>query len=164
MDDFLSKPLYLEELREVLLRWLPEHLHAPERSCPAARVESEPAERRPTLDADMIAGICSISRPGLTSLFTRLVAIFSVSAPRQLGELHAALERGDLHAAAGVCHTLQGSAGNVGAATFAHAAGELRSACTVGDRAAIAGLLAQLDGLLSAAISALQAEALKESA
>jgi signal transduction histidine kinase/ligand-binding sensor domain-containing protein/CheY-like chemotaxis protein/HPt (histidine-containing phosphotransfer) domain-containing protein len=164
MDDFLGKPLYLEDLREVLQRWMPGHIYAPESPRPAVRLAAEPAELRTPLDAEMIAGIRSISRPGQASLFTRLVGLFASSGPRQLGELHAALARGDLGAAAAVCHALKGGAGNVGAATFAHTAGELRIACTAGDQAAIASLLAQLDGLLPAAISALQAEALKESA
>ncbi|MGB8694499.1 MAG: response regulator, partial [Steroidobacteraceae bacterium] len=164
MDDFLGKPLYLEDLREVLQRWMPGHVYAPESPRPATPLVAEPAEASTCLDAEMIAGIRSISRPGQASLFTRLVQLFAAGAPRQLGELHAALDRGDLSGAAVVCHALKGGAGNVGAATFAHAAGELRIACTAGDQAAIASLLAQLDGLLPTAIAALQAEALKESA
>jgi signal transduction histidine kinase/ligand-binding sensor domain-containing protein/CheY-like chemotaxis protein/HPt (histidine-containing phosphotransfer) domain-containing protein len=164
MDDFLGKPVYLEDLREVLLRWMPGHVYAPERPSHAARAAAESVETSPLLDVGMIAGIRSISRPGQASLFARLVEIFSASAPRQLSELHAALERGDLPAAAAVCHALKGSAGNVGAVTMAHTAGELRLACTAGDQAAINSLVAQLEGLLPTAISALDAEVSRESA
>ncbi|MGB8692998.1 MAG: ATP-binding protein, partial [Steroidobacteraceae bacterium] len=77
MDDFLGKPLYLEDLREVLQRWMPGHVYAPESPRPATPLVAEPAEASTLLDAEMIAGIRSISRPGQTSLFTRLVQLFA---------------------------------------------------------------------------------------
>jgi HPt (histidine-containing phosphotransfer) domain-containing protein len=112
----------------------------------------------------MIAGIRALSRPGQVSLFARLVDLFAASSSRQLEQLRAALSRGDLTAAAAACHALKGGAGNVGAAGVAAIAGRLRQACSVADRPAIDTLLRELEHLHPAALAALEAEALKESA
>ena len=164
MDDFLGKPLYFEALRNVLLRWLTQQLPAMEAAAPVASVAALPGTVRTTLDSEMIARIRSISRPGQVSLFARLVELFSASARRQLDALHAALDRGDGQAAAAACHALKGGAGNVGAAAFAFAAEELRLACLAADAPAIGRLRVALEQLLPAAISALEADALKETA
>lgn len=161
MDDFLGKPLYLDDLRDVLRRWAPEHAHESHRR-PARRPAAALDGLSPVLDTEMIAGIRSVSRPGQTSLFTRLVGLFSTSSRRQLDEIHAALERGDLRAAAAASHALKGGAGNVGAATLAAAARELEQACTAGDAEAAGNFVLQLDRLHPNAVAALEAEALKE--
>jgi signal transduction histidine kinase/ligand-binding sensor domain-containing protein/CheY-like chemotaxis protein/HPt (histidine-containing phosphotransfer) domain-containing protein len=163
MDDFLGKPLYFEKLRTTLQRWIPEHPETSQRHAaqPAAVASSAKAA---TLDVEMIAGIRAVSRPGQVSLFARLVELFATNSRLQLDELHAALERADLPAADTICHGLKGSAGNVGAAALSFAAGELRLACAAGDWAAITGLVVVLDRLYPAAIAALEAEVMLESA
>jgi len=164
MDDFLGKPIYFADLRAMLLRWMPEHVPATEQRPAEVRVTAPPEAAPTPLDGEMIAGIRAVSRPGEASLFARLVKLFTASSTRQLEQLRAALARGDLPAAAAACHALKGGAGNVGAAVFAATVGHLRHACSVGDQAAIDTLLRELEHLHPAAIAALEAEALKESA
>jgi signal transduction histidine kinase/DNA-binding response OmpR family regulator/HPt (histidine-containing phosphotransfer) domain-containing protein/sugar lactone lactonase YvrE len=164
MDDFLGKPLYFDDLRQALVRWVPRYVRIAERPTPAAPASPAAAPARAPLDPEMIAGIRAIARPGQASLFARLVGLFSTSARRQLSELQAALARGDQQAAAAICHALKGGAGNVGAAAFAFAAGELRLACITADQAAIDRLVVELEHLLPIALAALEAEVLRETA
>jgi signal transduction histidine kinase/ligand-binding sensor domain-containing protein/CheY-like chemotaxis protein/HPt (histidine-containing phosphotransfer) domain-containing protein len=163
MDDFLGKPLLLEDLRAVLARWLPEHAQPASAARPKPPAASRPAVSGP-LDADMIAGIRCMSRPGAASLFPRLVTLFATNSRRQLEELRAAIGQGDLAGATAISHALKGGAGNIGAAALAGAARELEAACAARDSAAVARLLEELAALQSSTVAALEAEALKESA
>jgi CheY-like chemotaxis protein/HPt (histidine-containing phosphotransfer) domain-containing protein len=166
MDDFLGKPLLYENLREMLKRWMPDHVRAiespPPARGPAPTAPTAPA--RPPLDAELIAGIRDVSRRGQSGLFTRLVQAFSSSSRRQIEGLRTALGRGDLPAAAAACHALKGGAGNVGAWNLAAAAREIETACIAGDGTAAERLALELDRLHGTALSALEAEALQESA
>jgi CheY-like chemotaxis protein len=104
MDDHLTKPVMVADLRAVLARWLPE---AP----PAAGAAGTAAD---ALDRDRLAALMELDEDGQRSrLLTRLAAAFLTGAPADLAGLRATVERGDAAAVGDVAHHLKGAAATV---------------------------------------------------
>lgn len=105
MDDYLTKPVLVADLRAMLARWLPE---AP----PAAGAAGAAAD---ALDRDRLAALMELDEDGQgSSLLTRLAAAFLTGAPADLAGLRAAVERGDAAAVGDVAHHLKGAAATLG--------------------------------------------------
>ncbi|MFT5315737.1 MAG: two-component system sensor histidine kinase/response regulator, partial [Candidatus Krumholzibacteriia bacterium] len=62
-----------------------------------------------------------------TTLYCRLALLFIEQHSQDLTEIEAALEQGNRELAVNLIHTLRGTAGNIGAITLYHSAGELES-------------------------------------
>ncbi len=116
MDDILSKPCTLEDCARLLGRWVPR------------------TEGLSKVDAKTVAGLRSLRGAGQADLYSKLVDLFRTSSTEALAQLGAALEQGDLHGAAAVCHKLKSSASNVGAVAFAKNVRELEELCRAADR------------------------------
>jgi two-component system, sensor histidine kinase and response regulator len=105
MDDHLTKPVLVADLRAVLARWLPQ---AP----PAVGAVGAAAD---ALDRDRLAALIELDEDGQgSSLLTRLAAAFLTLAPADLAGLRAAVERGDAAAVGDVAHHLKGAAATLG--------------------------------------------------
>jgi two-component system, sensor histidine kinase and response regulator len=105
MDDHLTKPVLVADLRAVLARWLPE---AP----PAVGASGAAAD---ALDRDRLAALIELDEDGQgSSLLTRLAAAFLTGAPADLAGLRAAVARGDAAAVGDVAHHLKGAAATLG--------------------------------------------------
>jgi CheY-like chemotaxis protein/HPt (histidine-containing phosphotransfer) domain-containing protein len=105
MDDYLTKPVLVTDLRAVLARWLPERPPAPGAAGGAAEA----------LDRDRLAALMELDEDGQGSrLLTRLAAAFLIGAPADLAGLRAAVERGDAVAVGNVAHHLRGAAATLG--------------------------------------------------
>jgi signal transduction histidine kinase/CheY-like chemotaxis protein/sugar lactone lactonase YvrE/HPt (histidine-containing phosphotransfer) domain-containing protein len=146
MDEILSKPYSLEECTKVLRRWLPASNKRPAApaSVSAAAVASspgpvtpKPAERPPagglaSVDASAVAALKKLRGGTQADLYSRLVELFRTSSADSLTQLGIALNANDLRAAAGACHKLAASAGNVGALAYAKQLRELEHLCAGG--------------------------------
>lgn len=104
MDDYLSKPFRIEELRCVL--------EAVMGGAPAARRTPDPAAAEP-LGAEEIAQLMDES--GGTDLFEKLVALFRGTASTLLLDMENACDRRDFPAIERAAHKLKGSCSNFGA-------------------------------------------------
>jgi CheY-like chemotaxis protein/HPt (histidine-containing phosphotransfer) domain-containing protein len=105
MDDYLTKPVLVADLRAVLARWLPEAPPPPGAAGAAADA----------LDRDRLAALMELDEDGQgSSLLTRLAAAFLTGAPADLAGLRAAVERGDAAAVGEVAHHLRGAAATLG--------------------------------------------------
>jgi two-component system sensor histidine kinase/response regulator len=111
MDDYLTKPVLVADLRAMLARWLP--------AAPPAASAAGPAD---ALDRDQLAALMELDEDGQgSSLLTRLAAAFLTGAPADLAGLRAAVARGDAAVARGdaaavgdVAHHLKGAAATLG--------------------------------------------------
>ncbi|MGH8300424.1 MAG: ATP-binding protein, partial [Steroidobacteraceae bacterium] len=184
IDDVLSKPYTPQECEELLRRWIaPERLlRAPARmersvSSVAAGETREapgsagkpsaipPTEELSKLDKATVVQLRGVTAPGRrTDLYTRLSELFRTGSSIALGELHSALQDGDLTAARSICHKLKSSAANVGATAFSEDVRRLEKLCTAGDSAAAWSALERLRSAYPALISELTALERKESA
>jgi PAS domain S-box-containing protein len=117
MDDYVSKPVSLEELERTLRRWLS---------------GGAGSERDATFDPQTVASLRRLSPQGEPDAFDALTALFVVSATGLLGTLREAVATHDADTVRDVAHTLKGSAGNLGAVSLTNACRELELAVSSG--------------------------------
>ena len=164
MNDFLTKPVQLEELDAVLRRWVAAH-ELPER--PADRRETAvPAAdgcqdspgttgKHPLLDPALLGRLRNANSPGF---FDEVVDLFLEESARRLAALRAAAAgsaAGTLHAEA---HKLHGTCRNIGAVRMAHLCAELESTSLSGNLAGVTGAVETLGAECDATCAALTRE------
>jgi CheY-like chemotaxis protein len=159
MDDFIPKPVDLDVLRDVLIRWIDDRRTAATggaAALPRPRPEPEPLPGADdALDRARLDLLRSLPGPSGAGLLDVVVASFAADAPARLAALRSAVDSGDLVLATAAAHALKGAAGNLGATRVAALSGELETAGRDGDLVAARDLLARLDTQLREALSAL---------
>jgi signal transduction histidine kinase/ligand-binding sensor domain-containing protein/CheY-like chemotaxis protein/HPt (histidine-containing phosphotransfer) domain-containing protein len=174
MDDMLTKPYTLEEcaraVRRSSARSAPQPSVAPQPSGdpqpsggrqPSAGPRAEPLA---SVDPAAVAGLRRLRGAGHPDLYSKLVELFEMSSSQSLSQLSAALDSGDLSAAAGVCHKLASSAANVGASAFARDVRTLERLCASGEAREARVLHQRLAAAYPALIAELSAVRLRASA
>ena len=125
MDDYVSKPVKLGELKQALDRWVGGADHAD----PA---EPRAADALDPFDPEVVAMLRSLTPAGQQDSFLSLTRLFMTSAAALLETLRAAIARDDAAAVARVAHTLKGSAANLGATPLADACRQLEEELSAG--------------------------------
>ena len=113
MDDYVSKPVSLESLRQVLNR-IQEHKNEPGE---ATRAPSTPVDYNP-LDQSVLQGLRELQEEGEPDFLTELIDIFLEDSAGLVQELKDAINAQDLSRVRQAAHTLKGSSGNLGANAF----------------------------------------------
>jgi signal transduction histidine kinase/DNA-binding response OmpR family regulator len=103
MNDYLSKPFSLEQLEQVLRRWLP--------AVPAM----EPGE--PHIDPQVIESMLVLGGGG-RELLTKMIDLFLQDAPQRMAAIREAMQRGDGPAVAGAAHAFKSASANLGASAL----------------------------------------------
>ena len=125
MDDYLSKPVRLDELGATIERWL-------KSATPALQPHAVPDDRPedPILDLETIAQL----RETLTSAMRHdLIGSFEHSLPRCVARLRAAWGCGDLDEIRSVAHLLKGSSATLGARQLRATCQDLEHTSRAGD-------------------------------
>ena len=136
MDDYLAKPVKLEELRQALGRFIaPEQAGAADGSRAAPRNPGLPAADDP-LDRAMFAQILEADGEAGAGFLASLVAAFDHEAPSRMEALRAAMAAGDAAALARAAHGLKGSSAALGGRLLAAACSGMEQ---LGRSGAIAG-------------------------
>jgi two-component system, sensor histidine kinase and response regulator len=147
MDDYLAKPVMVDDVEAVLSRWLPA-------GSPVSTVE--PA--REVIDHQRLEALRELDDDGQGSrLLTRLVAAFLSGAPADLAGLRAAVERGDATAAGDVAHHLKGAAATMGSSRIVELCEDIESLAGADAIASAGGLVGRLGEELDRARVALAA-------
>ena len=132
MDDYLSKPVELRQLAEVLAKWLPEF--APRKTPPTAE-SAVPEQAKAVLDEAVFDEEALLNRLiGDRQLAAQVVKGFLGDFPSQLSKLRKRLDQADGPGVALQAHALRGAAAAV-------SAGSLRALAQAMERAGIAGKL-----------------------
>jgi len=152
ITDYLPKPLNLGHLADMLARSVvgPGMLGAgqasaaPQTSCPAS--PAQPSPPRTTLpppgETDRAAALALLQ--GNEKLLARLEGVFVREAPKEIAQLTAALEAGDIAKVTLLSHSIKGSSATVGAARASELARAMEFASKAGERD---GLEAMLEAL-----------------
>jgi CheY-like chemotaxis protein/HPt (histidine-containing phosphotransfer) domain-containing protein len=151
MDEFLAKPLLLEDLHATLARWLSAAAATPAAAQPAAPVQ-------PTLSADAISRMRQMERSGNGGFIQRVATLFEETSAEQVDAILAAVADGNLPAISARCHSLKSASAQVGADGLARLAVETERAANTRDTARVATLTSGLRAARSAAIGALNSE------
>ncbi len=145
MDDYVSKPVQLEELAAVLERYTPASGGAV--AVPASA--GEHVEDR--LDYTVINGLRALREPGQPDPLAELVDLFLIDAPERLHRIQHGWHSGDLKAVQHAAHSLKGSASNLGVQRLAKLAAQLEKEAKAGalqqPEPQVAALLAELEAV-----------------
>ncbi len=112
MNDFVTKPIVLEQLFGVLSQYLPQ------REQFITRPQNSPESRFELLDLAEISGLEApeaLQRlNGNLDLYLKLLRRFAAELPKRLDTLFLALQAGEQQQAQDLAHTLKGAGGNLG--------------------------------------------------
>jgi CheY-like chemotaxis protein/HPt (histidine-containing phosphotransfer) domain-containing protein len=141
MDEFLTKPLDLDQLPNMLNRavgatppFLPEVLASPSAaSKPIPQTsEASPSDSMPVLDPTLLDSLRTLRFDGEADPVTEIIDLFLRDTPSRLEEATAAFNRRDSVGVQAAAHTLKGSANNLGARRLGSAAGRLENQAATG--------------------------------
>lgn len=147
MDDYLAKPLHLDDLRDALERAL--ERRSPRLSEPAPVLEDImplDADEEGPLRLDVLTALRGdLESPGEGGEFSEIVDLFLGNAQRNCNAAREALANGDRQSLELAAHSLKGSSSTMGAARMAALCASLEEAGHNGalDRAAL--LVERLD-------------------
>ena len=130
MNDYLSKPFSIEQLEQVLRRWLP--------AVPATDAGE------PHIDPKVIESMLVLGGGG-RELLTKMIGLFLQDAPRRLAAIREAMKRDDAHAVAGAAHAFKSSSANLGAAALSDMCKRLERQCREGAIATAPSLVAEIE-------------------
>jgi signal transduction histidine kinase/DNA-binding response OmpR family regulator/HPt (histidine-containing phosphotransfer) domain-containing protein len=129
MNDYLSKPFKLAQLREMLERWgqpLPAVASPPVVAARPAAVMTPPTE--PAIDSTVFDEFRGAGANGGPNDFVAgLIAQYLLESSTRIAELHDAVAKGDATALRGAAHTLKGASSMVGANRLAGICAELET-------------------------------------
>ncbi len=128
MNDYLNKPMSLEELLEILNKWLP---HLSSVSC-APEVEAEIEEQTQVMQTEeltqkenqvlnmrVIEELRSIQQPGMPDIVNKMVSYYLQQLPSKLQELESLIANGETEALWKLAHSLKSSSAALGASMIA---------------------------------------------
>jgi CheY-like chemotaxis protein/HPt (histidine-containing phosphotransfer) domain-containing protein len=154
MDDFISKPVRLEAVAEVLARWAtsagPDQDSAAEAAAAAGATKTDDP-----LDRSQIDLLLDLD-DGEGAALSEIVEEYISHSKQVWVELRRTLSAGDVAALERSAHTLKGASANVGASTLAELCGALESHARMEQLDQVDGLLNQCDAEFVRVQSALE--------
>ena len=129
MDDYIAKPVRLQELRARLERW----------SGPRAEV-----------DPHVLLSLRAYRVPGEPDPVTRIIDLFLRDAPARVSRIRTALQENDARALREAAHALKGSAGTLGAQRIEELCAELEDQASSASAENLQGSSARVDALEAA--------------
>lgn len=151
MDDYLSKPVRIEQLQTVLKRCY---------QLPTEKLARKPTERLggkstsrltgelsmlPPIDLTVIETLQQVQVPGEPNLLVELIDLFVSEAPTKLDNLRTALQQKDYVQVRRVAHNLKGGSGSLGANPMMKVCAEIEQKCKNNSLENLDSLLVQLE-------------------
>ena len=141
MDDYLSKPAQLADLKAILEKWLPLTNEEPTQSIPPLSGEELARGQNLAVDVNVLKALVGDDEATLRELLHD----FRVSAAKTAAELKAACQSGLATVAGAAAHKLKSSARSVGALALGELCAEMEQTGKAGDTAALAVLLPRFE-------------------
>jgi signal transduction histidine kinase/DNA-binding response OmpR family regulator len=140
MDDYVSKPIRVEEI-----------VHALEQCQPAANRDQMPMTRplaappAQAIDAAILSDLREVLSAGEPAALSELIAIFLDDTPNLIHQMHDAATRADAAQLQQAAHTLKSSSAALGAVVLSRHCAELEQQSREGDLTGARSTLAQID-------------------
>ncbi|MBA3007444.1 MAG: response regulator [Proteobacteria bacterium] len=157
MDDYLSKPFYMNSLQNVMEKFLKAGTIASEK----IERELEPEELSQgssLLDQARLDMIRSLQRPDRPNVLKKIIELYQQNAPALLRSIHDAVSSGDNLLLQEAAHSLKTASANLGAIKLAAICKELEDYGHQKKYEAATSLIDTLEGLFQEALGALGAE------
>lgn len=142
MDDYITKPIDIDQLILTLSRWI-------------ANLHHQPMVKSPGHDLDLpsIPGVniqSAMTRlQGNKNLFYKLLKDFSIAYCHSAGAIRAGIQKGNFNEVLPMIHAIKGVAGNISAENLFLASQELETAIKTGDIQAIGFLTDRFEASLT---------------
>jgi HPt (histidine-containing phosphotransfer) domain-containing protein len=149
MDDYVSKPVTVQRLEDVLARWSP---------------QTGPGPPEQAVDAGTLAALRDLQGEGRHDILAEVIAVYLRDTPLRLAALHEAVARADAGALRGAAHYLKGSSSQIGAVQMAQLCADLEEQARSADLADAAQTLRRLEAAFGRVHAHLQAVAGERSA
>lgn len=143
MDDYLSKPTTLADLKAMLEKWMPPLL-------PAGLAAAQPRPAGEMLAAPIDIHVLEDFVGRDAAVIREFLLIFRSSAARIRADLNSAWRNGDAGAAGAAAHKLKSSARAVGAQTLGELCAEIEKAGNAKELDALSGLFAHFETEMTA--------------
>lgn len=155
MDDYVAKPVQLEELRLALKRWVGNE----SRSLGAAASSGgRGSATGAAIDAGRLAELRTLDPPDGPTMLSVLASIFLGDMPPRLTSLRLAVLESNADTVENVAHYLKGAAANIGATRMVALLAELENLAHSGALTPAPHLLTRLDAEFAHAREALEAQ------
>ncbi len=125
MDDYITKPLDLGSMFATITKWMKPLAVNSAAAEPVSPLSADGLGELPGIDVDAGMAVCMNN----VVLYTRLLKMFRQQALDFPAHFKEALEEGDESVTTRLAHTLQGTAGNIGATGVQQYAAALHEAC-----------------------------------
>ncbi len=138
MDDYITKPVRLNELEAAISRGL------------KTIEESAAGSDADLLDQEILQSVRDLAGPGEPSPLPELIDLFLTDSPGRLTKIMDAFKAGDHLEIERAAHSLKGSANNLGAKSLGNACLDLMTTCKAGklpDSSAVARVLSEYERL-----------------
>ena len=172
MDDYLAKPFTQEELRQVLLRWLPEHAALRDQAAAAAKVKgARTAERGsrevrsaaaivrqaefPVIEENVLDSIRALQREGRPNLLDRMIFHFCEDSSQVLKRLRGGVNAADADEIRAAAHSFKSSSAYLGALHLSELCKQVETVALARNFAECSALMLRIDAEYSAATSIL---------
>ncbi len=120
MDDYLSKPVTLEQLRTVLARW------SKPKSLSRMSMELRISSSEEAIDRGVLQGLKALGG-GDNDFVHEMIELFLEQSPRNLEVMRAALDVGDLPAVSKAAHNMKSSSAYLGARRLSELCGQVET-------------------------------------
>ena len=121
MDDYLSKPVSIEDLKRVLSQWISEGIP----TVPGADKDRS-VSALPILDINVIQGLRALQVEG-EDFLGGIIDMYMHEADKLVEQIRIAISRGDAHSLRQAAHTLKGSSAGLGAARLSETCLEIET-------------------------------------
>jgi len=158
MDDYLAKPVGLEQLRGCIAGWLSEAQASPPPE-PRAPAATEPQPARPVLDAKVLSELREIMQGD----YLALLQTYLHNAPQLIEQARKAITQEDVAAMVIPLHSLKSSSANVGALQLSALAREGERLARGEDLAAAVAVFPAIEAAFSSAEAALREQVVNPS-
>ena len=168
MDDYLGKPFTLDQLNEVLKRWLDNEkdveepgpgeitLEKPSETGPSSASNAQPPPQ--TLDSNILNGIRSLRTEGMPDVLEKVIGIYMQKSPLLMEDLRQAIDSLDAAAIQFAAHSLKSGNANVGALEMAGLCGRLEQLGRAGRTDGATEIFTRLEMTYPLVLDALKAE------
>ncbi|MGB8699663.1 MAG: response regulator [Thermosynechococcaceae cyanobacterium] len=150
MQDYLSKPLRIQDLQRVLQQWT--------QPTPTLQPPSPPEEMEPILDRSILVGICQLVDPDQAAdLLQEIVDTYLADVPQRIRAIEAAIAQSDPEALRQAAHALRSGSLNLGAVQVAQHCRTLEQLGKAGTMTDAPAVWTQLSQAIEQAMDALKA-------
>ncbi|HXG80820.1 MAG TPA: response regulator, partial [Sphingomicrobium sp.] len=146
MDDYLPKPIMLEDLVRTLRRWQSKGEGETPTAVPPARAEAEAAPAPDGVDRAVLDRLRAMAEATDPGLLEQIIAAYVSDTRKRLARLREAHAAGDAATVRETAHALKGASASVGAQRLAQLALELETRAAAESLDGIAAILPEIDG------------------